>query len=241
MNTLTRCGLAALIALAVAAPASAGTVTFKTAVVLDPTVTDFADFFTQNAATYGQLGAYYLTWSAGLAPNSHLLNPGGEPGPGLPDQAPFDPPELSFTFEEPDCSGGTGGSGGTSTCPQGLYTIGSNCPDQAPWSMTFSMLFYDPEFAEDAGVLVEVFGTQGGLDSKTLTGDDVRGGILLSWDLDAGSGEEVKVLVTAAGDVTYPAGFFMSNGEFNCVVPEPASLGLMALGLVGFLLLGRRR
>jgi hypothetical protein len=227
----------ALAVLGVAASASAATIDHVQDVAFDPTLYGFLEY------GYGS-GAYYLTWSAGLAnPVSGLFNPGGEPGPGLPagGQGPSNPPELNFIFEQVSGGGGGGGGavgGGGAGLGQSLYTIGSNVAGQ-PWSMIFSMLFYDPGFAEEGSVLVELFGTEGGLDSRTLTAAQIRAGIMLTWDLGAAGDEEVKILVTPSGDVTYPAGFFMDNANFNGVIPEPASLGLMALGLAGFL--GRRR
>jgi len=219
------------------AVASAATISDVTALTWDPT----ADPPILNS--YGYSG-HFISYSA-FNETTGLFETGGLPQ--YDDYAPeYNPPELLFTT-----TGSTGGVVGGGGVVAGVgcvstYVLGNNRPGAMDWGMTFSVLFFDEGFT--GSVLVELLGSFDGGDYKShmIDAADVTGGTLLSWDIiggydaDTGASETVNVTITATGDCTYAAGFFMDSAYFH-VIPEPATMALMGLGGLGMFVLRRRR
>ena len=219
------CG-AVMLVLAAASWSSAATIQEVLAVQFDPTTNDF------YAAGYGHTG-YYLTWNNVGSDN---LFQNGDPALNFAHLPPAGNPEW-LDFHVLFDSGGGGGGGGVFTGPWvSRYSLGVN--NEGPWSMDFSILFYDPKF-DGALITAELLGSVAGADTykiKELTTGDVTGGTMVTWHIDAAAGETVTVAITSYGAESYAAGFFMDN---EIVVPEPATMGLLAVGAI--CLIRRRR
>ena len=215
--------------------ASAATISDVTALPWDPTTGKVLD-------SYGFSG-HFISYSP-FNETTGLFETGGLPEYNV--YAPeYNPPELLFAAT--GTTGGVGGVGGPGVGCVSTYVLGNQLSGGMDWGMTFSVLFFDEGFA-GTSVTVELLGTFVGSDYKshTIFTSDVQGGTLLSWDIvggyDAGTGtsETVNVTITAVGDCTFAAGFFMDSAYFN-VIPEPATMTLMGLGGLGMFVLRRRR
>ena len=214
--------------------ASAATISDVTALPWDPTTDKVLD-------SYGYSG-HFISHSA-YNDTTGLFDAGS----GLPQYnayAPeYNPPELLFAAT--GSTGGGGGGGGAGVGCVSTYVLGNQLSGGTDWGMTFSVLFFDEGFA-GTSVAVELLGTFVGGDYKShiIDAAAVQGGTLLSWDIvggyDAGTSETVNVTITAVGDCTFAAGFFMDHAYFN-VIPEPATMALMGLGGLGMFVLRRRR
>jgi len=227
MKRLAIAGFGAMmLVLAAASWSSAANIQEVLAIQFDPTTNDFF------AAGYGHTG-YYLTWNNVGSDN---LFQAGNPALDFAHLPPAGNPDW-LDFHVLGSSSGSGGGGGTSTGPWvSTYSLGVN--NEGPWSMDFSILFYDNDFA-GTGMTAELLGSAAGTDTykiMELTTSNVTGGTMVTWHIDAAAGETVKVAITSYGAESYAAGFFMDN---ETVVPEPATLGLLAIGAVG--LMRRRR
>lgn len=217
------------------AVASAATISTVTELPWDPTVNPVL-------GTYGYSG-HFISYSD-FDGVTGLFNTGGEPQYNA--YAPeYNPPELLFAATGTSGGGGTGGGAGVGCVS--TYVLGNQLSGGMDWGMTFSVLFFDEGFA-GTSVTVELMGTFVGGDYKSYTIDAaaVQGGTLLSWnivggyDADTTTSETVNITITAAGDCTFAAGFFMDGAYFN-VIPEPATMALVGLGGLGMFVLRRRR
>ena len=225
---------AAMATLLTASTASAITVHDVLRQAVDPSVNDVL-------AAYGQNG-YYLTY-APVDPTSHLFDPAGTPQRSGTWQN--NPDWLDFHLN----STGGGGQGGGPFGPgsnQVSYTLAST--GNAPSSFDFSVLFYDPTYDPATGdatnvVQVVLSGSDGTLvdsdkgNEAFVTAGELRGGILLTWKIEAGAGIDVTVTINAID--TYAAGFFLDK-LVGGHAPEPATLSLVAVGLAGVWLKRRR-
>jgi hypothetical protein len=226
-------GLLAVLATASAAPAA--TIQEVLATQFNPTQ---YDFYTSG---YGHSG-YWLTWN-NVDPLTHQFLSGHA---ARDFSTVNNPSSLNFATITSGGNGGTPTDTGTLSPTVSLYRMGVNT-GQA-WSMDLSMLFYDPDFGGN-GVLVELAGSVSGTANykyHNLSAADVDGGTMIKYHIAGAAGETVDIQVTAYGDETYPAGFFMDNyvpGGDNTYVwtPEPATLTLMLAGAVGMVLRRRRR
>jgi hypothetical protein len=209
-----------------ASVSSAATIQEVLAQAFDPSTTDF------YAAGYGQ-SAYYLTWNK--VDGGNLFDPTGAGGAAFTQTGATNPDWLDFKFA-PD-GGGGGGGGGTATSMRTTYTLGNNLG--GAWTMDFSILFYDPSFT-GTSLTVELLGSAAGSDfaTKDVSMAEINAGMMVTWAIDAAIGENVTVRITSYDGETYAAGFFMDNASH---APEPASLGLLAVGAAGMALRRRRK
>ena len=191
-------------------------------------------------ATYGS-GGYYLTYGP-VDPVTGLFNPTGAPGSSGTWQG--NPAWLDF-FANGGGGGGGGGVGGGAALPDSVsYTLKTH-PSE-PSSFDFSVLFYNPLYntAVDAATKVAqvILTGNDGTTVDTVGGNEVlvnagelRAGILLTWSIEADAGVDLNVVINSLGAGAYAAGFFLDD-----VAPEPATLGLLAVGLGGLILRRRR-
>lgn len=178
----------------------------------------------------GQVGADGRTLEPGSRPTStYATATGGAAVSGL-------------LFEAVD-GGGGGGGGGSSDPDKPVQTTFKLSNDNGgTWEMDFSMLFYDAGFTGEK-VTVELIGDQTGSEYRTkdILAADIQAGYMLTWHIDAAAGETVIARTTAYGGETFASGFFATNPTFNVgVIPEPATMGLLALGAAGAILRRRR-
>jgi len=199
----------------------------------DPSVNDVL-------ATYGS-GGYYLTYGP-VDPGTGLFDPAGAPGATGTWQG--NPAWLDFFANG---GGGGGGGGGGAVLPDSVsYTLKTN--PGGPSSFDFSVLFYNPGY--DAAVadatdvaLVTLTGSDGTtVDSAAgnealVKASELRSGIMLTWSIEAGTGVDLNVVINSLGVGAYAAGFFLDNAS---TVPEPTTLGFLAVGLGGLILRRRR-
>jgi len=229
MKRCTQVGLCALVAgVLTASGVSAATIQEVLAIPFNPIAEDF------YATGYGQ-SAYLLTWTGSL--NGNLFDEAGSPGPNFTYQPPGGNPAW-LMFEAQGGGGGAGGGGGPGTAIQSSFTLGNNLG--GVWGMDFSVLLFDPDFT-GTGITVELLGSAAGTDYvvREVEAADVVDGMMLTWRIAAEAGENVLVRVTSYGDESYAAGFFMDNENVS-VIPEPATLALLTLGLAGVVLRRRR-
>ena len=155
----------------------------------------------------------------------------------------------SFTWQN---SGGGGGSGNGSGGGGGTTGIRYDLVLNANKSFQFTTLFYDANYDTRNPGLV---GTDVVLKARLIdpsaaaaswdvwhdiTLAQLKAGIYLKWNVVATAGETITTDVVWANgtDGVGAAGFFMDN---VVTVPEPATMGLLALGLGGILIRRKRK
>jgi len=205
---------------------SAATIQEVMAQAFNPSTTDF------YAAGYGH-SAYYLTWNK--VDGGNLFDPTGAGGAAFTQTGATNPAWLDFKFAADNS--GWGGGTATATSTRTTYTLGNNLG--GAWAMDFSILFYDPSFT-GTSLTVELLGSAAGSDfaTKDVSMAEINTGMMVWWTIDAAIGENVTVRITSYDGETYAAGFFMDNAAH---APEPASLGLLAVGAAGMALRRRRK
>jgi len=217
-----------------------------------------------NGGKYG-LSGYSLMWTNIDAVTGKFL--AGRPTGHYTDNwKPANPAWLIFKTGTPNTGNGTGpyqpsGTLSGTVIPR-LYTLES-------WDKSrefdFSIYFYDPGLTATGSELVASviltgnFGTHAGptllkdpFNFQTLTADQVHAGTMITFDVGAAAGEEVAVTIETKG--TYAAGFFLDNVKDwtppvttslsdppPAVMPEPATMALLALGMGGIVMRRRRR
>ena len=224
---------------------------------LDPTY--WWDSTRNGGFTFGA-ESYTLMWNK-LGPNGKDFLAGGRPTGDYTGSWAGNPAWLNFKTGLPsNANSGTGpyqpsGILSGTVIPR-LYTLESW---DANRRFDFSVLFYDPGLAAGSELVATVilsgnFGTKAdpGLTRNpfnvaALTADDVRKGTMVTFDVGAAAGEEVGVTIETKG--TYAAGFFLDNirgytpmslATSASVVPEPATMALLAFGLGGIAMRRRR-
>jgi len=220
------CALAAVLFLAAAAPAA--TISEVLAGPFDPTAEDYELYFGHAPS------GYLLTWdnSAGnlAGPNHSPLR--------APYQGPAGGNPAWLKFDQIANSGGQG----TSNTNLTTFTLGDNLG--RAWEMDFSVLIFDKQFTgSEMKVIVvgEDATDQNNYRDAVLSDADVVAGVMLTWHIQADAGEEVTVYVQSIGDESYPCAFFMDNEAFGAAhAPEPATVVVLALGLVGMAMRRRR-
>ena len=201
----------------------------------DPRTQDYETYFTNYG--YGALAGYQLTWdpaTSHFAPNDPNWRPAAAPQYGQ------NPPDLDFKT----IGGGGGGGGGGSGTNASLQTFTLGNKKGGAWSMDFSILLFDPLFS---GTEVNVYligedpNDPTNAQNATFGQAVVQAGRIVTFNIDGAAGELVTVYIEAMGAASYAAGFFMNDGNFAAVVPEPMTLGLLAMGAAGLVAARRRR
>ena len=190
---------------------------------------------------YGQNG-YSLMWSS-VGADGRTLEAGRPTGTYSGSWAD-NPAWLDFRAG----TGGGGGPGGGTIPGANIqsYTLGAT--DTQARRFNFSTLFFDPDLDTGIGAdelaarltltgsLGTTVGTTGG-NMKELTGSQVRAGTMVTFDVMVGPDEKLTVVIESLD--TFAAGFFLDSVQDVAVIPEPATLTLLGLGLAGMVL--RRR
>jgi len=227
-------GLAVVTAVLLAPGSTVSAVTIYE--VLAKQVSDPAKWYN---AGYGSGGAT-LMWSNVAADGQTLLT-----------GAPTGTYSEKWTITNPDWLNFADNGSGSSVAQDGgqndsvdihrqNYVLGTK--DGVSRRFDFSVLFYDPSLADDdATVVTRVIltgsaGTEGS-NYQDLTAAQVRAGTMVTFDVLAAAGEELTVNI----DTTYTkaAGFFL-DAVTPMANPEPATLGLLALGAAGLVMRRRR-
>jgi len=209
--------------------------------------TDFNPGADDVLLSYGS-GGRYITYDP--IEGSGLFN-STTGAPGATGTWAGNPGWLDFLFNSGGAlpGGGTGPLGPGTNQVSSSYTLSTH--PSAPSSFDFSVLFYNPNY--DASVVdgttnvaqvilagsdgTAFAGTAGTGDNEALvTAAELRAGIMLTWSISADAGVDLNVVINSLGVGAYAAGFFLDK-----VTPEPATLGLLAIGLGGLILRRRGR
>ncbi len=223
-------GLAALMT----SMASAATIQQVLADDFDPTQDNYVDYFGGMAPS-----AYMLTWEPDPA-NQNKAPSGHRPG-GPPDYGPAGGNPDWLKFDYLSNGGGVGGGGGGAGNWLSTFKLGNEYGND--WTMDFYVLIFDAGFAgEEINVYLigEDPANPDNYKMATVEAGDVITGKMLKFTIDAAAAEEVTVHVESVGDESYAAGFFMDNENVG-VIPEPATLALLAAGLACVVARRRRR
>jgi hypothetical protein len=165
----------------------------------------------------------------------------------------------AFNFQYTGSGGGGGGGfgpGGGS--PIGGGDVGDTTVDMRynlvlnkDTIMDFATLFYDRDYgtrnnlqAADVALRVRMIDSKGDPAQyeawRDITVGDLAKGVYAKWNILALAGAEVFMEVLwVEGDGVGAAGFFIDNVDH--VIPEPATLALIATGLAGTAAMKRRR
>jgi len=207
----------------------------------DPSVNNVLD----PVSGYGS-GGYYLTYSP-IDGGTGLFN-STTGAPGSSGTFEGNPAWLDFFLNSSGGGGGgTVGPGGGSVGASASYTLKTN--PSGPSSFDFSVLFYNPLYDGTVAAATDVaqviltgsdgttVDTVGGNEALVNAGE-LRAGILLTWSIEADAGVDLNVVINSLDAGAYAAGFFLDNVS---TIPEPATLGLLAVGLGGLILRRPRR